>query len=220
MKIFVVIPNFNEKERFYSVLKDLEEYGFPVIVVDDGSIRFDHKKLIVRKNVVVLRHKINLGKGAALKTGCDYAFSKGADAVILMDADGQHKVEDLPKFIEVLESRKYDLIFGSRNLNMGVPLVRYLGNKFASVLIASLFGIYVSDILCGYKALTKKAYNIIEWESPGYGVETEITALTGKNKLKFCEVPVTTVYYDKVKGVTFLDAIGVFIDVILWRIKK
>lgn len=220
MKISVVIPNFNERVRIFPVLKDLEKFGFPVVVVDDGSIDFDDQKLTGRKNIVVLKHKINLGKGAALKTGCDYAFSAGAEAVILMDSDGQHKVEDLPGFVKALGTHKYDVVFGSRNLNMGVPLVRYLGNKFASVLVATLFGIYVSDILCGYKALTKKAYGKVKWDSPGYGVETEIAALTGKNKLRFCEVPVATVYYDKVKGVTLLDAIGIFIDVIFWRIKK
>lgn len=222
MKIFIVIPLFNEEKHIAKVLKDLLPYKLPVIVVNDGSkdsskVKIEDLKL---KNVVLLEHKINLGKGAAMKTGADYAFAHGADGVVFVDGDGQHEANDLVRFIDKLESGKYDVIFGSRNFGYGVPLIRYLGNKFASVLISSLFRIYVSDVVCGYRGITRKGYERIKWESSGYGVETEMVIKTGKSKLAFCEIPVQTIYHDKTKGVTILDAFGILGDVLKWKLSK
>jgi len=214
MKIFIVIPFRNEKKHIGLVVKGISKYNLPVVLVDDGSI--DNPNLRF-KNVRLLTHKINLGKGAAMKTGADYAFANGADAVIFMDGDNQHMSSDLPKFVKSLESGKCDIVLGSRNYSYGVPLIRFLGNKFASVVLAILFGIYVSDVLCGFKALTKKAYQKIRWDSAGYGVETEMVARIGKTKLNFCEVPVQPIYHDKVKGVTILDAVGIMGEIIKWR---
>jgi glycosyltransferase involved in cell wall biosynthesis len=220
MKITVVIPLFNEEKHIVKVLKDLAPYKLAVVVVDDGST--DNSKLKIinlkLKDTTLLEHKINLGKGAAMKTGAEYAFSHGAEAVIFMDSDAQHSPEDLVKFVRKLEEKKNGVIFGSRNLNLGAPLVRYLGNKIASVLVGSFFGIYVSDILCGFRAITKSAYEKMEWESSGYGVETEMVIRTGKAKVKFCEVPIETIYLNDVKGVTLLDAFGIFGDVIKWKL--
>jgi glycosyltransferase involved in cell wall biosynthesis len=222
MKILIVVPLYNEEKHISKVLRSLLPYKLPVIVVDDGSndssrIRVQNLKL---KNVTLLEHKINLGKGAAMKTGADYAFGHGADAVIFMDADGQHEAEDLPKFVNALESGNFEVVFGTRNYSYGVPLVRFLGNKFASVMMGLFFGVYVSDVVCGYKGMTKAAYKKLRWGSSGYGVEAEIVARLGKNKLDFCEVPVETIYHDKTKGVTILDAIGILGDVLKWKLSK
>ena len=217
MKISFVIPAYNEERHIGKVLSELKKTGFPVVVIDDGSS--DRTVEIAKKyRAIILRHRINLGKGAAMKTGAQGAFDMGADAVIFMDSDGQHQVEDLGNFVRALKSGTSDVVFGSRNLSMGVPLDRYLGNKMASVLVAQLFGIYVSDLICGFRAITKKAFGKLNWESSGYGVETEMVILTRKRHLKYCEVPVATLYYDKVKGVTILDAIGILFDVIRWKL--
>lgn len=220
MKIFVVVPLYNEEKHIVKVLKDLMPYKLPVVVVDDGSSDSSRSRIYDSrfKSIKLLEHKINLGKGAAMKTGADYAFTHGAEAVIFIDSDAQHNADDLVKFIRKLEEKKYDVIFGSRNLNLGVPLVRYLGNKFASLLISSLFRIYVSDILCGFRAITKDAYEKTKWESSGYGVETEMVIRTAKAKINFCEVPVETIYLNDVKGVTLLDAFGIFAQVVKWRL--
>lgn len=217
MKIFIVIPAYNEAKRVEAVLNELIKTELPIIVVDDGS-KDSTYKVVQKYNVTLLKHKINLGKGAALKTGCDAAFSLGAEGVIVMDSDGQHRIEDLPKFITSLEEGNYEVIFGSRNLSFGVPFIRFIGNKFASVLVAFLFGIYVSDLICGFRAFTKKGYEKIKWQSSGYGVETEMVVRVGKFKLKYCEVPVETVYFDRFKGVTILDALGILFNVLKWRI--
>jgi len=222
MNISIVLPVHNEESKVLQVLKDLLKAKFNVVVVDDGSTDNSKLKILNAKlrNVKLLEHKINLGKGAALKTGCEYAFSHGADAVIMMDSDGQHLVSDLPMFVEKLETEKFDVVLGSRNLNMGVPLVRYLGNKMASVIVSTLYGIYVSDLISGFRAITKKAYKKIKWESTGYGVETEMIIRLKKENLAYCEIPVATIYYDGYKGVSILDSFGVFMNLFYWKLKK
>lgn len=219
MKIFIVIPAYNEAKRVGTVIEELKDTKLPIIVVDDGS-RDDTYKEASGRNVICIRHKFNLGKGAALKTGCEAAFSLGAEAIIMMDSDGQHKASDLPKFIQALESQKYNIIFGSRSAGLGVPLVRFLGNKLSSVLVSLMFRIYLPDLICGYRAFTKSAYNKIKWQSRDYGVETEMVIRTGKSRLSHCEIPVETVYYDKFKGVTIPDAIGILFNVFKWRFTK
>lgn len=220
MKVAIVVPVFNEEKHISGVIKDIKSAKLPIIVVDDGSTDTTSLKLhgaSKTKYVAVLTHKVNLGKGAAMKTGAEYAFSKGFGAVIFMDSDGQHVAGDLPQFIKALEDG-YGIIYGSRNMQMGMPLVRYIGNKFASIMVSQLFGVYVSDILCGFRGLTKSAYKSIKWESTGYAVETEMIIRASKKKLKFKEVPVQTLYHDNFKGVSILDAFGIFLDVIRWKI--
>jgi len=213
---FVIIPAYNEGSRIGEVIQGVKKYTKNIIVVDDGS--GDNTSKVAKKSEVrVLRHRINLGKGAAMKTGVEAAFLLGAENVILMDADGQHDPKHIPQFLEKI-SEGYDIVFGSRNLSFGVPLVRFLGNKFGSVLIASIFHIYRSDLLCGFMAFTKKAYQKIKWDSSRYGVETEIVARTGKNKLKYTEIPIEAIYIDKYKGVTILDAIGILFNIPRWLI--
>ena len=217
MNITIVVPFYNEKKHIKEVVDGLSSYKLPIVLVDDGS----SDSYILNagsQKVTLLKHRINLGKGAAMKTGADFAFSSGADAVIFMDGDNQHKPEDIKKFIEVLETGKYDAVFGARNFNYSVPLVRYMGNKVVSMLLRILFGIYVSDVLCGFKALTKKAYKVVRWESVGYGVETEMIARFGKNKLTYKEVPIDAIYHDKVKGVTILDAFGIMGQIVKWKL--
>lgn len=218
-RIYIVIPAYNESKRITKVLEELVQVRLPIIVVDDGS-KDSTLERVKEYPVIALQHKVNLGKGAAIKTGCEAAFSMGAEAIIMMDADGQHKAEDLPKFIEKIQSDKYDIVFGSRNMGLGVPLVRFLGNKFASVLVALLFKAYFSDLICGYRAITKKAYMQMGLKSSDYGIETEMVIKTAKQKLRYCEIPVETIYYDKFKGVTILDAFGILLNVIKWRIIK
>jgi len=218
-KIYIITPVFNEEKVIRDVLLKLSKTKYPLMVVDDGSTDGSKEKIesLKLKNLTLLSHKVNLGKGAAMKTGAEAAFAMGADAIVFMDSDGQHEVKDLPKFIEALE-KGYDIVFGSRNLSYGVPFVRYMGNKFGSLLVNILFGIYISDLLCGYRAMTKKAYKKIKWESTGYGVETEMVVRLSQTNLKYCEVPIKTVYLDKVKGVTLLDAVGILFNVIYWRL--
>lgn len=213
---FVLIPAYNEESRIEEVLSAVRLYTQDIIVIDDGSI--DKTGEIARKKgVLVLRHNLNLGKGAAVKTGAEMAWYLKADAVVILDADQQHCPDEIPIFISKLREG-FDIVFGSRNLDFNVPFMRLLGNKIASVLIKMIFGIHRSDLLCGFMAFTKKTYGRIKWDSARYGLETEIVARTGKNKLKYTQIPIQTVYLDRYKGVTIIDAFGVLLNIPRWLV--
>lgn len=219
MHIWVVIAAFNEQARLPAVVIEVLKHLFvkSVVVVDDGSSkRVEEWK---SRRVKVLRHEINLGKGAAMKTGADFAFTQKADAVIFMDADGQHDPQELPNFEKHLKKGN-DVVLGSRRPALQTPLLRLLGNKLASIYINIFFGVYVSDIVSGYRAISRKAYTWLRWDSRRYGVETEMVARLGrcKDKLKFVELPIEAVYIDKYKGVTIIDALELLPQTLWWKL--
>jgi glycosyltransferase involved in cell wall biosynthesis len=218
MKAFVIIPAYNEEKHIEGIItRTLKEVPRDrIILVDDGSR--DATSEIAERKVTVLKHLVNLGKGAALKTGCEYALSKGAEALIAMDADGQHKPEDIPRLLSALKGR--DIVFTYREFGGNMPLVKKFGNRFIQGVSALIFGIRIKDTQCGFRAFTKEAYMKLKWKVSDYSVESEMIARTGKNRLKFAQVPIETTYHDKYKGVTVIDGIRIFMNMLWWKIAK
>lgn len=220
MNIFIIIPSFNEGQRLVTTLKETKKYikSEYIVVVDDASKK--PEKLPKNSGVWLLRHKLNLGKGAAMRTGAEFAFEQGADAVIFMDADCQHDPKEIPVFTKYLDEG-FDVVFGSRRPGINIPLTRFLGKKFTSVYVNFVFGVFLTDILSGYRALTKKAYKLVKWESDRYAVETEMIARMShhKNELKWIEFPIDTIYMDKYKGMTAIDAIRLLLSSIKWKLR-
>ena len=214
--VWVIIPGINEEKYIATVLKKVLKQTKNIIVVNDGST--DSMAKIAKKYTEhILTHSINLGKGAALKTGCEYAFKKlGAEAVIFMDSDDQHDPEELPLFMKALESA--DVVFGVRSFNEKMPLFRIILNRLASFVIFFLFSEYIPDIPSGYKAMTKTAYKKLAWNSTDYAVEMEIAARTAKYKIKFLAIPIKTIYHDFDRGMTIIDTVRMITKVIGWRI--
>lgn len=215
MKVYIVVPAYNESRYLDLFLDKLLRFTKRVIVVDDGST--DKTRDIAKsRGVICLSHLVNLGKGAALKTGCDYAFKKlGAAAVIIMDGDDQHEVRDLPQFTKKIQ-KGVDIVLGVRRLDAKMPLMRVLGNKLMSFLVNLLFGSYLTDIPSGFKAMTKHAYRQLRWHSSGYEVETEIAVRIAKNKLSYVEIPISTLYHGKDYGFNLLDTWGILIKIPYW----
>lgn len=213
--IYIIVPAYNEARFIGRFLDKLIPVYKKVIVVDDGSV--DKTCAISRsKGVICLSHLTNLGKGAALKTGCEYAFGKmKADAVIIMDGDDQHEVADLAQFIHELKKGS-EIVLGVRRLDAKMPVMRVIGNKSMSILINVLFHTYIADIPSGFKAFTRKAYKQIRWQSAGYEVEAEIAVRIAKSKLEFSEIQISTVYYDKEYGFNFMDAFRILVRLPYW----
>jgi glycosyltransferase involved in cell wall biosynthesis len=214
MKITVVVPAYNESRYIGRFLDSLLTVTKNIVVVDDGS-RDKTKEIVEGRGVKCLSHMTNLGKGAALKTGCDYAFHHGSDAVIIMDGDNQHLPSDIPRFRKALNSGA-EIVFGTRSLDHNFPKLRLLGNKSLTWVIKQCFGRSITDIPSGYKALTHRAYKQILWDSSGYEVETEIAVRVAKSKLSYVEVPISTVYHDKDYGFNLLDAWGILVKIPYW----
>jgi hypothetical protein len=101
-----------------------------------------------------------------------------------------------------------------------MPFIRRWGNRVAKYIIKKLFGIDRFDFLCGYFAVKKEVFEKIRWTSNRYGVETEIATLVAKNKLKYIEIPVKTIYRNKYKGVTLFDAAKILLKIPGWYFAK
>jgi len=218
-KTFVIIPAYNEEKNISRVIDGAKEYTDNIIVVDDGSRdnTFQIAKTL-NESAIVLRHKINLGKGAALKTGCEAAINLGAEKLVLMDADGQHDPNDIPKLVDKLEKENLDIVFGARQPNENMPTMMFLGNKILTKLINFFLNIKLTDTQTGFKALTSEAYKKLRWHSSDYSVETEMIVKAGKNNLRYGEVSIQTIYKDNYKGTTCIDGIKIFFNLIKWVI--
>lgn len=212
-KVIIIIPSYNETlhiDAFFSNLKShTKDLVSAFVLIDDGS-KDDTKSIAEYHTPHVLSHVTNLGKGAALKTGCEYAFnSLKADYVIMMDADEQHASSDLPLFFDQIK-KNHDIILGVRSFK-GMPLIPTLFNRFASFLIQVIYGVYVPDIPSGFKAISKNGYDKVKWNASGYEVEIEIAQKIAQKKLPFVTVPIQTIYPDYVRGMTLLDGVKVLL---------
>ncbi len=215
--VFVIIPAYNERKHISAVIIKTKRYAKNILVVDDGSSD-NTTALAEKEGVTVLRHIVNLGKGAALKTGCEYALRKGAKKLIFMDSDGQHLPQDIPRFLKALET--CDIVFGSRGLNKNMPGVLKFGNGFINTVMGWLFGIRLSDTQSGYRAMTAQAYKRIRWASTSYSVESEMVANTGRKNLKYKEIKIKTIYADKYKGTTVIDGVKIVLNMLWWRLSR
>ena len=217
MKTYIVIAAYNEEKTISNVIKDIKKQGYNnIVVVDDGS-KDKTYKIAKKENIIVLKHIINLGKGAAIKTGCEYSIKRGAEILILMDADGQHEPKEIPKFLEKI--KKTDIVFGYRKFNKNMPKILKIGNLGLNLFTKLLFKINLRDTQSGYKAIKTRIYKKIKWASNDYSMETEIIAKVGKNKLKYSQIPIKTIYLDKSKGTTIKEGIKILKNMIKWKIK-
>lgn len=223
MKVFIIVPVCNEEVRAIDTIREiLKVTKNNLIVVDDGStdgsLATLKKNFIDNKRITLLSHVFNLGKGATVKTGVEKAWELGAEAVIVIDADGQHNPRHLVEFEKQILS--HQIVFGYRDLDSKAPMVRRYGNIFASWLIGVVFNIRKRDLLSGFLAFRKEVYPLLYWYSSRYGLETEMAAKIGRNNLPFTEIKIDTIYKDKYKGVSILDAIKILLQIPIWFFEK
>jgi len=214
---WVVIPAYNEQKRVGKVIKEVLALKYNIVAVDDGSTDETFKELC-KYNIFGLRHLVNIGKGAATKTGIEFAIQQGAKYIVLMDSDGQHKAKDLPRLFKKLE--KKDIVFGNRKINGRMPLRFRIGNWGLSTLVWMLFGIKVKDTQSGFRAFRVDKYEEIKWDASRYSMETEMITKVSKHKLKYDSITIDTIYIDRNKGTTVFDGFKIFYDMLCWRLAR
>jgi glycosyltransferase involved in cell wall biosynthesis len=217
MQDVVIIPAHNEEKNIGEVIGKVKQYTNNIIVVDDGSEDGTSEKA-KQLGVKVLRHSINLGKGAALKTGCDFAYNNGAKQITVIDADGQHDPKEIPRFFESLKNN--EIVFGYRKQANSMPFVLKFGNRFINDSLRFLFKIKINDSQCGYRAFKADAYKKIRWSARDYYMETEMIVKAGKHHLKYEQIPIETIYGDKYKGTTVADGLKIVMKMCGWRLLK
>ena len=205
-KTWIIIPARNESKYLKKVLTKLHKITDRVIVIDDGS-GDDTAKQAALLATYVLRHKINLGKGAALRTACDFAFQElHAVAIVMLDGDDQHEAAEVKLFLQQLDAGQ-QVVFGVRAEPANMNWIKLKINRLSSFIMYLLFGEYILDIPSGFKAMTRSAYQKLRWQASDYSVEVEIAAKTAKYKLAHVTVPISTIYHDTDKGLTAFDVL-------------
>ena len=219
MKVAVLIPAYNAAET----LPALFERTLPVLpkenifLVNDGST--DGTQQIAEKyGVIVTSHKTNYGKGAALQTGFDAILKNNFDAVITMDADLQHRPEDIPRFIEMFTLTKCDIIIGSRLHNkQGMPIHRIVSNTITTGLVRLRTGVSISDSQSGFRFITHKVLQNIKLQSTGFEAETEFLIKAAAFGYSFGSIPIQTIYAGEKSNMTHLQTTINFIKVLFKR---
>jgi len=223
-KIYIVIPAYNEESSIYDVIKDLKKHNYnKIIVVDDGST--DNTLKIARQaGAIVVRHPINLGQGAALRTGMDLALDSGVDLIVTFDADGQHMARDINKLIKPVISNEVDITLGSRFIDnsSNTPKLKKVLLKIGVFLVFLMYGIMLSDTHNGFRAISRQAVQKISIESRGMEHASEIIGKIKVNRIKFKEIPVTIRYtkYSIKKGQRISNSLNILFKMLAkWFMK-
>ncbi len=196
-KLCIVIPVHNEALLIAGVVRAVTVLGFEALVVDDGSS--DASGEIARDaGASVIRNAHKSGKGATLRKGFDHALAQGYGAVVTMDGDGQHAAGDIAAFLECAKVNRPCLIVGNRMANhKGMPLVRYLTNRFMSALISLGCRQSVPDTQCGYRYIDAEILKQLPLTCDGFEIETEMLMKAAKKGFRICSVPIKTIYEDE-----------------------
>jgi glycosyltransferase involved in cell wall biosynthesis len=196
--ILVCIPAFNEAHMIGEIVNRARDYASEVIVCDDGS-KDDTARQAQAAGATVIRHKVNMGYGSAVKTLFRTARDKKADIMVTLDADGQHDPEQIPKIIDPILNEGFDIVLGSRFLNSSdrekVPSYRSFGIKTLTLLTKVVSYNNITDAQSGFRAYNKAALSQIQLYEDGMAISAEILLRAREQNLSIKEVP-TTITYD------------------------
>ena len=219
----IIIPVYNEKVTIRSVISELLANGYHhIIVVDDGSEE-DIFSEICHLPIFYIRHPVNLGQGAALQTGFDFARHIPCDVVVTFDGDGQHDYSELASLVQPVISGEADIVFGSRFLgrnNDNLPRSRKFILKCARFINYLFTGILLTDAHNGLRAFHPKLLHALRLTENRMAHATEILYEVKKHRFRCREVGVNIRYtmYSKGKGQGDWNSIRIFSDLVLHKL--
>ena len=192
-KIIVGMPAYNEEKYIGSMVLQAQQYADEVIVIDDGSA--DHtSKIAELAKATVIRHAENEGYGATIQDILAQAKKRNADILVILDADAQHKPEEIPYLAKAI-SEGFDVVIGSREMQGNIiPLYRRIGQRILSNLTFIASRRKLSDTESGFRAYSRKAIAELELKEKGMAVSSEIISAATSKGLKVTEVPITVTY--------------------------
>ncbi len=196
MKITVGIPAYNEEKNIAKIISQIKDITDSIIVCDDHSTD-NTNKIVKSLGVDVITHQNNMGYGSAIKSIFAKAKEIDSDVLVTMDADGQHRIEDLKKILEPVVSGMVDISIGSRFLNNtieNVPSYRKFGIKVLTKLTNISLNESITDSQSGFRVYSKKAINEIIPSESGMAISNEILLKAAHLNLKIGEVPITVLY--------------------------
>lgn len=222
----IIIPVFNEEKTIKRLLQRVINVRLPdgitkqIIIVDDGST---DKTVTVLSKFQILKHKKNMGKGAAVRTGIKKA---SGDYIIIQDADLEYDPEYYLKLLQPILKKESKIVFGTRLVNYPLKIwgknktvlpLHLIANRFLTWLVNFLYGSKLTDMETGYKLFTREAIKKLDLKSSGFEIEPEITIKTLNLGYNIVEVPIKTKPrgYDQGKKINFWDGL-----LAVWTILK
>lgn len=199
LRCCVLIPTYNNEKTLARVLKDVLRYTSHILVVNDGATDGTSQILNEFHEIKVFQLEKNQGKGKALKTGFKEALNKGYEYAITMDSDGQHFAEDIPVFLDALETEatKNVLYIGARNMAQAdVPGKSSFGNKFSNFWFWFETGTWLQDTQCGYRLYPLKEIEKLSLYTPKFEFEIEVIVKASWKGTLVKNVPVKILYDD------------------------
>lgn len=194
-KVCCLVPAFNEEKRIAAVVSGALRKVGRVFVVDDGS-QDRTADAAKAAGALVIRHEINSGKGMALRTGFQQVLDAGYDAVITLDADGQHNPEEIDRFLEAYAADTADIIVGSRmGSRDAIPTYRYIPNRIGIFCISRAAGCPIEDTQSGFRLYRRQVLEQTRLKTTGFETETEVLIRTGRNGFRIASIPVSAVYH-------------------------
>jgi glycosyltransferase involved in cell wall biosynthesis len=192
VRVLALIPAYNEGRHVAAVVRAALAH-LPVLVVDDGSTD-DTAANAQSAGAEVLLQKPNQGKGSALLTGFNYALQNDYDAVLTLDADGQHDPAEIPVFLEAFAANQADLIIGQRDFTK-MPPVRRFSNTLGTLIFSWALGQHVNDNQSGYRLISRRLMEVMhEPQERGFEFEVEMILKCVLNDFKLAWVPIRTIY--------------------------
>ena len=199
-QVLIIIPAYNEGFALETTLEDLLKTPFPLLVIDDGSTD-NTLQVLQSKPVNYLAHSVNLGQGAALKTGMAWALKSCYKYVVHFDADGQHRSADIQPMLEKMIKDSLDIVLGSRFLDQQlareIPLQRKWLLKVALFVDRFFSGVKLTDVHNGFRVLNHRAMSEMVLLSNGMAHASEIVWEIKRLSLKYAEAPVKIRYFDQ-----------------------
>jgi glycosyltransferase involved in cell wall biosynthesis len=216
-----VIPAFNEAEVILETILPIVTAGHKVVCVDDASSDATGD-VAVKAGAIVVRHMINAGQGASLQTGFDFINQKancfqGIEHIVTFDADGQHSLSDVQRFLEAFEKQPdLDIVLGSRFLSLefkGSGSKRFV-LKLMAYISKYTMGVKLTDRHNGFRMIKKSRLNDFRLKSPGYEHADEFLHIISQKKLKYTEVATDINYtdYSVAKGQPIINGFKILFD--------
>ncbi|NNM46388.1 glycosyltransferase family 2 protein [Knoellia koreensis] len=217
--VWLVVPLYNEATVIADVVRRAREVFPHVVCVDDGSAD-DSARLAAQAGAVVVRHPVNLGQGAALQTGFEYALSvPDMRWVVTFDADGQHQVEDVVAMLDLARAEGLDVVFGSRFLDdrTDAGLLKRAVLRMAVAYTNLTTRTKLTDAHNGLRLLSRDVVSRLQITQNRMAHASELVSQIGALDVRYAESPVHVLYtdYSRSKGQSLWNAVNILAELIL-----
>jgi glycosyltransferase involved in cell wall biosynthesis len=223
-EVAIIIPVYNEAKVIRDVVRSvLKQYKY-VVCINDGS-KDNSSQEIAKTSAYLIEHPINMGQGAALQTGIEFARQfPEVKYFVTFDADGQHRLEDVTAMLKEIKSGDYDIILGSRFLGetVGMKHSKRVVLKLAIKFSNATSGLKLTDTHNGLRVFNRTVASEMQITLPDMAHASEILEIIAEKKYRYKEIPVTIEYtdYSRAKGQSIINAINIGFDMLLRKVSK